>query len=452
MSEPEKKTPEMNFIKGTSNKPEYLVVAQNGKVVLGIKPRLDAVGRLGIIPGLRIRSTYADKSLHAEAVPISGNVDCATAWPNIPFTKIDESTRASMMIGMFVLADPKRHEHVSKALEKSQAVDELCKWIMRRVPEKFAVVSPEQMAEFVDSVLKYKYSPCVKAGVVGQTITAVESYGDLQAAIQEAYPKLKDDMIDPDPYKEKAILKTSAEGAGSSGSSALADALGMAKGGGAKSGKSLLDEIFGKVTATDDKGIRDQLVGLFGHHNLTIGDPDHFVTEYKNWLKTKQVPATPDEGASAEGESNVISLWGGKSEGSDKKSPGWNTPAEKGVEVDLKPTEVWTDWFAVFGDTDMGKVIWEIGGKYPGVGTPGDVYGLLMDALEEVDAKTLIDAFEEVNGPMDEIDRDAAIDSVEELDLSEGPAEAHGHHAWDVIQPWFDGWLKAQGFKSKKGE
>jgi hypothetical protein len=102
--------PDINqrFILGTEGKPDYLVLAERGGVVLGFKPvvlPLVKVGTLaGIFVGFRLRSAHA-QGVTAKPVDGAENVvsfqkklGLTEAWPAIKFSKVDDA-RASVVVG-----------------------------------------------------------------------------------------------------------------------------------------------------------------------------------------------------------------------------------------------------------------------------------------------------------------------------------------------------------------
>lgn len=430
MSDTKTKLPDLYFMKGTENSPDFLVVAQNGLITLGIKPMLSNLGPGGLVPQLRLRSTYCEKTLKpGKVVEAAGGKNCATAWPDIPFDKVEENTRASVVVGTLVDVHGMLGEASFQALEESGAFRELCKWVMRRVPEQYAVVTPDQMYDFVRSVIGVLLRPEEASDKAPKMLSPVDSVTTVSDIVKEHVKKMQDSgAFKPYPkaYAEKNVVETKADGMGGSNEEALHSSIGQVIGGGTKEGKSFLDELFSKIDSTTDKGIRDQIVGLFGKANITLNDPDQMVATYKAWKSKTQVPGAAPQ--NAEG-GNVVSLWGDKAWDAPKAQE--EPPEEAEADAEGETPGLWDVFLGKYGGTELGHAMTTLRETH-GNHEPNYLISLIGFMLDQTSGTEVVK--KHYKAPQDPIDFQAAAEQVDELDTAD-LKECADEPGWGWIVP-----------------
>lgn len=313
--------PDRRFMKGTEGNPDYMIVAQNGKIVLGVKPIFYPVGPAGTILACRIRSTATEATVSDGTVYQGTANHVVNAWPDIPFEKIDESSRASIVVGVLVNTGPGAVSKLVDGLAKSGAGREMCKWIMRRVPETYAVVSPDQMLDWIVEGWTEEIEPLLGASGPVAMLSSVDPISQLQDTVKEQAKKVKQGIKDKKEAKKQGmtVIETAGDGHGDSLTAAVAQAIGKQHGGGHKEGTPLLMTIFEKIDGDTKESMKNQLVNLLKAENLSV-DPDAMWAEFEKWAAQHKPHLLDDPGSGEEG--NVISLWGAKKQGENTPQTG----------------------------------------------------------------------------------------------------------------------------------
>lgn len=146
-------TSAMKFMIGTEGNPDYLIVAENGNVGLGVKP---IVGMLqasetgaNLMIGFRVRSAlFKDFTVHYNADEIfftTAQEAYSKSWPNIHFTKVDDR-RASYEGGQVTSFA------IGKAWDgfcaDKSVLDQAISTLIGRIPAELVTVEYEHFREW----------------------------------------------------------------------------------------------------------------------------------------------------------------------------------------------------------------------------------------------------------------------------------------------------------------
>ncbi len=144
------------MIVGSEGSLDYLVVAQNVNIMLGIKPLFETFihgETKGMMLGARIR---AINSTEDNVVELKGKEKGAeismtfkAAFPAIRWSAINEK-RASAVLGMIIPRSPYQIEEIREAAEAVRYYGKLVEWLQSHVPdEKMFVISVEAVTEWL---------------------------------------------------------------------------------------------------------------------------------------------------------------------------------------------------------------------------------------------------------------------------------------------------------------
>lgn len=143
------------FIVGTEGKPDYLVIAQNGSAVLGIKGIVLPMTPKSIWVGMRIRSVSAHKKddvveheVQPDVIQFPTPINFADAWPGIEFDKKDD-VRASTEIGLPVNRSAFQIEDVIANVVAGNFMNTVLDWLTAQINVSHFVVSKETVGAFL---------------------------------------------------------------------------------------------------------------------------------------------------------------------------------------------------------------------------------------------------------------------------------------------------------------
>lgn len=151
-------------MKGTSGSPDYVIIAKNGDVVLGVRGLLIDGGAFGWAVGIRVRTgAYQggdaghELGKNVESLGANSEEPLRGAWPDIEFSKTSD-LRASVVIGhRFAAADFNVLVDQGKIKENSVVVN-LLSWLLTRVPAAYRVAPPEVIIEHLTSQVNHAIS------------------------------------------------------------------------------------------------------------------------------------------------------------------------------------------------------------------------------------------------------------------------------------------------------
>jgi hypothetical protein len=144
----------LRYMLGTHGSPDYLIIAQNGDVALGIKPLFLAdMNFAGSFMGLRLRSARVKKKAKAAQTP-DGAAKFPTpmpldkAWPGIKWGKIDHE-RCSVVIGTVFNKGVFDFPKIIETIDKADIIGQFCQFLEQIVPAEHFVVSPDTMKSWL---------------------------------------------------------------------------------------------------------------------------------------------------------------------------------------------------------------------------------------------------------------------------------------------------------------
>lgn len=200
------------FIVGSEGGMDYLVVAINKDVCLGVKPVLGAIppvtpgGSVQLFVGARIRAARMQEQPNSvveigNLTAISSPLGFQEAFPDIQFQKVNKQ-RASTELGVLLPFTPWIKGSTTESIQKVQYHQKLAEFLMKNVPEggSFAV-EPDEFMQFI----KDRYN----ANIIDIEKQFPQTTGDVDADMQLDQPKsLFSKMIDPEKFKQDKITKS----------------------------------------------------------------------------------------------------------------------------------------------------------------------------------------------------------------------------------------------------
>ena len=131
----------MWFMKGTSGKADYLVVARNGDVRLGIKPQL------GPVVGFRVRAAPMKAPGKIARMRFMKRLtkQLVQAFKAIPFESKNTS-RASVSVGVCI---NRGGINLIEGLDATDFVGKALRWLQEHVPAQHFTEDPERIAQFL---------------------------------------------------------------------------------------------------------------------------------------------------------------------------------------------------------------------------------------------------------------------------------------------------------------
>lgn len=442
------------YIKGSEGGVDYLIVAQNGKIVLGMKPLILQAGPAGTVLACRVRSAHASGSLETGGVVQGTSNHVAKAWPDIPFEKISEEVRASIVVGTLINVPVAHAALLSDSVDKVGAGREVCKWVMRRVPETYAVVAPDDMLSWIVEGWQAEIENLGSAPAQPALVTAVDPVSEIAEVAKQKTVEAAEKINQKKKDKKAGytVIETTGDGKGDSTVAAVKKALGFKSGGGADKGGSLLEAIFSKVVGLTDSDKKAHLANLLKAENLSV-DPDQLWPEYQKWAAASGGTGPAGQAAGGQddqGDDNVVHLWGSKYkawaqkksvqsaqetspvdfEGSDggalpedgDDDPGASDGYDEGIQESTLD-ELWDSAEDEYGETSRWYAMQKLHETYPD-STPDEIDGMLSDCAEAVQ-KYGEGAFSATAyTDLSEADRAAMVEAIDTMDTNDGNEDA----------------------------
>ena len=146
------KSSHLKFITGSEGNLDYVVIAQSGDNVIGIKPMIGALSLSHTFTGFRVRATR--NTLQEGSVvsfmknEIPKNDGFAKAFPEIPFAQSDE-TRASVLIGAALQIPIVLPSRIEKAIRKMNLPEKAVEYVASRVDKSFMEPSLQDACKWI---------------------------------------------------------------------------------------------------------------------------------------------------------------------------------------------------------------------------------------------------------------------------------------------------------------
>lgn len=145
---------DLRYMVGTHGDPDYLVIAQNGDVALGIKPLFQADSSHAVsFMGLRLRSARVKQKAKAVQTP-DGAAKFPTpmpldqAWPNIQWDKKD-NYRCSVVIGTMINKGVNDFPKVIDTIDKADIIGRFCHFVGQLVASEHFVVASDTLKSWL---------------------------------------------------------------------------------------------------------------------------------------------------------------------------------------------------------------------------------------------------------------------------------------------------------------
>lgn len=456
------------YIKGTEGGVDYLIVAQNGKIVLGMKPLLSGAGPAGTVLGCRVRSAHASESLETGGVVQGTANHVATAWPDIPFEKVDAGVRASIAVGALVNVPLSHSGMLSDSIEKIGVGREVCKWVMRRVPETYAVVTPDDMLSWMVEGWQTEIEKLGSAPAQPAMATAVDPVSEMSEVVKQKVLEAQQKINQKQKDKKAGytVIETTGDGKGGYGVvvDAVKNVLVDKSGGGADNGGSLLEAIFSKVAGLTEADKKTHLAKLLKAESLSV-DPDHLWPEYEKWAAANGGAESAGQAAGGQpdqGGDNVVQLWADKnkawaqklkgvqgaqgpspvdfegSDGGDLPDDGDDDPGASDDDEGTQGStldDLWESAEDEYGETPRWYAMLELRERYPD-STPDEVDGMLSACAEAVQNYGSGAFFATAYTAFSEADRVAMVEAIDAMDTNDGEGDAWQYVA--ALEPHVD--------------
>ncbi len=132
------------IFKGTEGKMNYVLVAEQGPVILGVRVLVQKFTKEKCLVGFRIRSTKHPEKDATVAPGVFGSV-----WgPDVQFTK-NVITHSSFMMMTELNMPPGLWDELPKAMKKGRVVSKLMSWLAANIPQEALVFEQEELVEVI---------------------------------------------------------------------------------------------------------------------------------------------------------------------------------------------------------------------------------------------------------------------------------------------------------------
>jgi len=143
--------PEIEIMSGTEEKLNYMVVAKNGSVALGVRPLVHYLSNATLIMA-RVRSCRSPSN-----DPKSGRglkaAGLTAAWPDIKFNKTNDE-RASVIVAGIIPRLPSQGVELLEAVSKCRMANSLTIWLSDHVDQSLFVIDPGVLRMSVEEAWK----------------------------------------------------------------------------------------------------------------------------------------------------------------------------------------------------------------------------------------------------------------------------------------------------------